>query len=387
MCSLLFLHYFPYSLYSDDHEINAPMLVSKTIFYLLINIIEESDLKAEYRANEVINVLLTVPVTWNHRTLALYKRIVTDAFTIVFQSPVLEIELVTEPAAAAVYVEKVLRNQEDIDEDGERVILVLDFGGTTVDATLTRCYTDEEGETCTQILLYDGISVGAGGFAITNCMKELLLLKIGQLRQSTEGTDRYAETFKINVSDAYADEGEEFTLTVHPSGAKRVLVSKTDIKQHCRDPIQLVSDMIRRILENPNTPKDLVLKVAYVGNSLFTPMIQDITDLINDVRGVGDTSFITLTNAVLSGAKLISKHNGHNLLKDVCSTNLYLGVIRAALEQENLEGKISYNINGAVFIEEAKKLAIPINTPLPTEFIALGIFAPPTPESKKVTIK
>ena len=293
------------------------------------------EITVKFPKNETLDAAITVPVSFSEVQKNLMRQAALDA-----QIPVTAV--ITEPFAALFSLEEIL------EEDGEQVVLIFDFGGSTLDLSLFRIERDDDDLSITELaaagLKFGGLDIDALIF------ENVLRVKYAEdVRKILDGDD--TGRFKMEILDCISRIKEEIFADEEDEAEDNL----TD-KNGTLHEFKITRGEITGVLENSGVKKKII--------ALLDEMIDDAEidkDEITAVKPFGGTSAIDYFRQLLTdyfGAEIFD-------WEDFDAGEIYMGVALGAakyllLADESVEIRnvVPYSIglaSGGEFVRQIKR--------------------------------
>lgn len=293
------------------------------------------EITVKFSKNETLDAAITVPVSFSEVQKNLMRQAALDA-----QIPVTAV--ITEPFAALFSLEEIL------EEDGEQVVLIFDFGGSTLDLSLFRIERDDDDLSVTELaaagLKFGGLDIDALIF------ENVLRVNYAEDVRKILDSDNTGK-FKMEILDCISKIKEEIFANEEDEAVDSIVDKNGTLYE-----FKITRDEITGVLENSGVRKKII--------ALLDEMIDDAEidkGEITAVKPFGGTSAIDYFRQLLTdyfGAEIFD-------CEDFDAGEIYMGVALGAakyllLADESVEIRnvVPYSIglaNGGEFVRQIKR--------------------------------
>ena len=265
------------------------------------------EITGQFSKNDELDVAVTVPVSFSEVQKDLIRKAAVEA-----QIPVTEV--VTEPFAALFSLEDIL------EEDGERVVLIFDFGGSTLDLSLFRIERDDDDLSITELaaagLKFGGLDIDA--LIFENVIRAKYPADLSALLDG-DNTGR----FKMEIMDCISLMKEDIFLNDDDDTISSVADKNGNLHS-----FELTREEIIGVLESSGIKKKII--------ALLDELLEDAElekDEVTVVKPFGGTSQINYFT------KLLTEYFGVTIFdwEDFEPEEIYMGIALGAAKYLSLE--------------------------------------------------
>lgn len=282
---------------------------------------------------KIKNAVITIPSNFNQK-----QRRATKNAAIIAGLNVKG--MINEPTAACLaYSYESLENKKNY-------IVVIDFGGGTLDLTLIKFEKDERGNYCVVKFTHGNSNFGGDDFdtiLMEQCFKEKNFLKINKNLPENKRLKEACENAKIQLSKYGTVKSDDNSKKNDKSNDKKVKIfleeyrpkvnldidiSQTQFNEYSKDLYDKFKKVLKDFKKDCLVNMDKIKEVILIGGTTFLPKIEEIVEEEfgkNKIKKTLDRKEAVAIGAAIKAAKIsnLSKVNNIKLL-DV--TNLSLGV-------------------------------------------------------------
>ena len=322
----------------EDKEFNALKIKIKLdddseIYYypeqitalILKQIVSDSEYYLTKRIGKKINiknVVITIPAYFNQK-----QRKATKNAALIADLNVKG--MINEPTAAC------LAYCLDSLENKEIYIIVIDFGGGTLDITLIKYEKSIDGNYCVVKFTYGDSNFGGDDFdniLMEHCLEKRKEKNINKNLPENIRLKEACENAKIKLSEyksIMSDKSVKYIIEEYkPKEFLKVEFTQAQFDDYCENLYQKFKDILKNFKKDCGIKLDKIKEVILIGRTTFLPKIEEIIGEEfgkNKIKNTLDRKEAVTIGASILGAKIsnLSKVNNIKLL-DV--TNLSLGV-------------------------------------------------------------